>query len=94
MIDNSVQGSFKLVDPDTGELLKDALGNEIKIRGKKNVYTYFQTNPIEARKLYDRCYSMLSKKDDPFIKSFETLLNIDVSEKLGVDITTTNLEEM
>lgn len=94
LIDNSVQGSFKLVDPDTGELLKDELGNEIKIRGKKNVYTYFQTNPVEARKLYDRCYSMLSKKDDPFIKSFETLLNIDVSEKLGVDITTTNLEEM
>lgn len=94
LIDNSVQGSFKLVDPDTGELLKDELGNEIKIRGKKNVYTYFQTNPLEARKLYDRCYSMLSKKDDPFIKSFETLLNIDVSEKLGVDITATNLEEM
>ena len=74
--------------------LKDESGNEIKIRGKKNVYTYFQTNPIEARKLYDRCYDKLKEKEDPFVKGFETMLNIDLSEKLGVDIASTNLEEL
>jgi recombination protein RecA len=40
-IDNSVQGSFKLLDPDTGELILDADGNPIKIRGKRNVNLYF-----------------------------------------------------
>ena len=41
-IDNSTQGTFKLVDPDTGELLHDEDGNEIKIRGKANLTKYFK----------------------------------------------------
>lgn len=94
LIDNSVQGSFKIIDPDTGELAHDDEGNEIKIRGKKNVYTYFETHAKEARKLYDRCYEKLKEKEDPFVKSFESMLDIDLSEKLGLDISNTNLEEL
>lgn len=88
LIDNSVQGSFKIIDPDTGELARDESGNEIKIRGKKNVYTYFQTNPIEARKLYDRCYEKLKEKEDPFILAFSEMLNSKAQEMLsGIENT-------
>ena len=93
-LDNSVQGTFKVIDPNTGEIVKDDQGNEIKIRGKKNVLTYFQANPVEARKLYERCYNKLKVKEDPFIQSFESMLEIDLSEKLGLDINSVNLEEI
>ena len=86
-IDNSVQGSFKLVNPDTGELLKDANGNDIKIRGRKNLVQYFRDNVIEWKKLYTIVYEKLSQKQDPFIKSFEEMLNINLNEKLGADIS-------
>ena len=92
-IDNSVQGSFKLVDPDTGELLKDENGEYIKIRGKKNLIEYFRNNLIEWRKLYDKVYDKLRQKEDPNIVAFEKMLNINISEKLGID-ETTNIEEI
>ena len=93
-IDNSVQGSFKLIDPDTGELMCDEKGEPIKIRGKKNVGFYFKDHIEEWRKLYDKCYSKLSQKDDSHIVSFEKMLNIDLNEKLGLDVSNTNLEEV
>lgn len=93
-IDNSVQGSFKLVDPDTGELMCDSSGEPIKIRGKKNVGLYFKDHIEEWRKLYDKCYQKLSVKDDLNIQSFEQMLNIDLNEKLGINVTETNLEEI
>lgn len=92
-IDNSVQGTFKLINPETGEIEHDVEGNEIKIRGKKNVTEYFRNHMDEWKKLYDKVYEKLSQKDDPYIKSFEELMNIDISEKLGVDVNTVNLEE-
>lgn len=45
LIDDSVQGSFKLINPETGEILTDDEGNELKIRGKKNLKPYFEEHP-------------------------------------------------
>lgn len=91
-IDNSVQGSFKLIDPETGEIMCDEEGNPIKIRGKKNLVAYFRDHTVEWRKLYDLVYEKLSVKDDPYIKSFEAMLGINVKEALGVS-EDSNLEE-
>lgn len=93
-IDNSVQGTFKLVNPETGEILQDSEGNEIKIRGKKNVAEYFRTHTEEWKRLYDMCYDKLRIKDDPYIVSFENMLGVNVAEDiLGVE-GNTNLEEI
>lgn len=92
-IDNSVQGSFKLVNPETGELLCDENGDPIKIRGKKNLVEYFRNHLIEWRKLYDKVYDKLRQKEDPNIIAFEKMLNIDINEKLGID-NNTNIEEI
>lgn len=93
LIDNSVQGTFKLIDLETGEPLLDSEGDPVKIRGKKNIKSYFEENMDVYRSLYDKVYDKIRQKDDPFIKSFEELLNIDLSEKLGVDLET-NSEEL
>lgn len=93
-IDNSVQGTYKLVNPDTGEIMKDFEGNDIKIRGKKNLTTYFREHPEQWKRLYDMCYEKLTIKEDPYIKSFEELLDINMSDVIGVDIESTNIEEI
>lgn len=92
-IDNSVQGSFRFIDPETGELMIDGDGKEIKIRGKKNVTTYLREHPDQWRKLYDMCYAKLKQKDDPNIVAFETMLGININEKLGLSEDTV-LEEV
>lgn len=84
-IDNSVQGSFKIIDPDTGEIAKDSEGNEIKIRGRKNVDTYFMENKDEWKKLYDRVYEKLMIKEDVYIKGFEEMLNASTISTFGFD---------
>lgn len=92
-IDNSVQGSFRFVDPETGELMLDSDGKEIKIRGKKNVTTYLREHPDQWRKLYDMCYEKLKQKDDLNIVAFETMLGLNINEKLGLSEDTV-LEEV
>lgn len=92
-IDNSVQGSFRFIDPETGELMIDGDGKEIKIRGKKNVTTYLREHPDQWRKLYDMCYAKLKQKDDPNIVAFETMLGLNINEKLGLSEDTV-LEEV
>ncbi len=87
------QGTFQLVDIDTGEVMLDNEGKEIRIRGKKNLVTYFEENVDQWRRLYDLVYAKLKQKESPHIKAFEELLNVDVHEKLGVS-TETNLEEI
>ncbi len=89
-IDNSTQGTFKILDIDTGEIMCDAEGNEIKIRGKKNVKPYFESHPDQWKKLYDKVYEKLSIKDNPGIESFEKMLGIDLGEKFGVDPNATD----
>ena len=86
LIDNSTIGTFKILDPETGEVMTDENGNEVKIRGKKNVKPYFEQHLDLWRKLYDIVYEKLSVKEDSNIIAFEKMLNIDVSEKLGFNI--------
>lgn len=85
-IDNSTQGTFKLVDPETGEVLKDEQGNELKIRGKKNLKPYFEEHQELWKKMYDMCYEKLRQKEDPYIKSFEQMLGINLQEKIGSNL--------
>ena len=92
-IDNSAQGMYKLIDPETGALMIDADGNEIKIRGKKNVGTYFREHTDQWRKLYDMVYEKLSQKQDPFVKSFEEMLGLSIYSKLGIE-NNVELEEL
>lgn len=84
LIDNSVQGTFRLIDLETGAPILDNDGNEIKIRGKKNLKPYFESHPEEWKKLYDKVYEKISVKDDNTIKSFEELLNINVNDRFGI----------
>lgn len=92
-IDNSAQGMYKLIDPETGALMTDEDGNEIKIRGKKNVATYFREHTDQWRKLYDMVYEKLSQKQDPFVKSFEEMLGLSIYSKLGLE-NNVELEEL
>ena len=93
LIDNSVQGSYKVIDPETGLIMLDDEGNEIKIRGKKNLRQYFEERPEQWRKLYDMVYEKLKIEDDPYIKSFESLLDVSINNIIGVS-DDTDLEEL
>lgn len=83
-IDNSTQGTFKLIDPSTGELMLDSEGKEIKIRGKANLRTYFNEHLDIWKKLYDIVYEKIRQKDDPYCVSFEKMLDINF-ETFGID---------
>lgn len=85
-IQNPAQGSFVVVDPDTGETMKDDSGKDIKIRGKKNLVDYFRNNISMWKKIYDLCEDKLKQKDDPFIKSFEEMLDINIEDKIGINL--------
>jgi recombination protein RecA len=85
LIDNSTQGTFKIIDPKTGEVKLDANGNEIKIRGKLNVKGYFEEHMEEWKDLYDNVYEKIREKESPFIKSFEDLLNLQTREAFSED---------
>lgn len=87
-VQNPAQGTFVLVNPDTGEALTDDSGKEIKVRGRKNLTDFFRQDLKTWKKVYDLCEEKLKQKDDPFIKSFEEMLNINLNEKIGVDLDT------
>ena len=90
LIDNSVQGTFKILDPETGEIMCDENGDPIKIRGKRNIKPYFEQHPVLWRKLYDKVYEKLSQKSDPNIKSFEEMLGVNLNEVFNIDIDEEN----
>lgn len=88
LIDNSTQGTFKLINLDTGEIVTDASGAEIKIRGKRNIRPYFENNSAEWNKLYNKVYEKISQKDDPNIVAFEKMLsvsNAELSKQFNID---------
>ena len=93
LIDNSVQGSFKILDPDTGEVMLNKEGNEVKIRGKKNIKPYFEEHTDIWKRLYDKVYEKLSQKMDPSIVSFEHMLGIDVEESFNVNLEEENRDD-
>lgn len=93
LIDNSTQGTFKLLDSETKEPLRDESGNELKIRGKKNLKPFFEEHPKYWKQLYDKVYELMSIKDNPYAVAFEEMLNVDINEKLGLD-KDVNLEEI
>lgn len=91
-IDDSVQGSFTLLNPETGEALVDETGKPIKIRGKKNLHPYFEEHPELWQTLYKAVYDKLTKKDDPYNIAFEKMLDFtgNVEEHFGVDFNKEN----
>ena len=92
-IDNSTQGSYKIINPDTGEVELDAEGNEIKIRGKNNVNKYFEEHHEEWKKLYDKVYEKIKQKEDPYILSFQKMLNSNIEESFGDTLERARLED-
>lgn len=86
-VQNPAQGTFTLVNPDTGEAMVDENGKDIKIRGRKNLTDFFRQDLKTWKKVYDLCEEKLKQKDDPYIKSFEEMLNIDLNEKIGIDLS-------
>ena len=86
LIDNSVQGSFKIIDPATGNIKLDVNGEEIKIRGRKNVTDYFNEHLDEWKALYDAVYEKIKLREDPNIKSFEAMLNENAKEVFGDEV--------
>ena len=93
LIDNSTQGTFKIIDPETGEIKHDSEGNEIKIRGKLNVSTYFNEHLDEWKALYDAVYEKIKEKESPYHFAFEQMLNSSVDEAFGDTIDKARAEE-
>ena len=93
LIDNSTQGSYKIIDPNTGEIKLDSEGKEIKIRGKANVTTYFNEHLDEWKALYDAVYEKIREKESPYHYAFEKMLNSKVDEAFGDSIARARAEE-
>lgn len=94
LIDNSTQGVYKIINPEIGEIKLDSEGNEIKIRGKANVATYFNEHLDEWKSLYDLVYEKLRVKEDPFVVKFEEMLNQQAQETFGETLNVVNDEEI
>lgn len=92
-IDNSTQGSYKIINPDTGSVELDSEGNEIKIRGKNNVNRYFEEHQEEWKRLYDKVYEKIKQKEDPYILSFQQMLNANIEESFGDAVERARMEE-
>lgn len=93
LIDNSTQGTFKIIDPTTGEIKHDKDGNEIKIRGKLNVSTYFNEHLDEWKALYDAVYEKIREKESPYHFAFEQMLNSTTNDMFGEAVEQLRAEE-
>lgn len=85
-IDSPALGTFIVLDPETGEQMLDSEGKPVKIRGKNNLKPYFEQHLDLWHKLYDKVYEKLKIKDDPYIKSFEAMMNINMNDEFNVDM--------
>ena len=86
LITNPAVGSFVLLDPDTGEVLQDENGKDIKIRGRKNIRPYLEEHKDIWHRLYNKIYNMISVKDDPYIKAFNEMLDTEIEEHFGISL--------
>ena len=93
LIDNSTQGVFKLIDLNTGEVITNKDGSEVKIRGKKNVKPYLKEHMEIWKQLYDKIYEKISLTNDPNITAFEEMMKLG-NVDFGFDINGKNIEEM
>lgn len=91
LIDRLTQTTYAIIDPDTGEVMLDSEGKELKIVGRKNLKPYFENNLSLYRKIYDKVYEYIGRKEDPNIVSFEKMLNINIQEEFQVDFTKEDL---
>lgn len=91
LINQINQTTYNIINPDTGEIILNSEGKEIKIVGRKNIKTYFENNLPLYRKLYDKVYEYINRKEDPNIVSFEKMLNIDIQKEFQVDFTKEDL---
>lgn len=78
-IDNSIQGSYGIIDIETGEVLT-------KIRGRKNLKPYFLENKKIWNKLHKSIYEKLSDKNEGSITAFNKMMDEDIEKKFGVDL--------
>ena len=93
-IANPALGTYVLMDPDNPDcILQDDNGNDIKVRGKNTLKPFLNEHPDVFKKLYDAVYQRLSQKEDPFVKSFEEMLNTKAGEVFGSDILDIPAEE-
>ena len=73
----------------------DEEGNEVKIRGKKNVKPYFKEHLDLWRKLYDAVYAKISEKNDPNIIAFMKLLDMGHQDSFEeLNLNDANIGEM
>ena len=93
LIDNNTQGTFKIIDPETGEVKHDSEGNEIKIRGKLNVSSYFNEHLDEWKALYDAVYDKIREKESPYHFAFEQMLNSNANDVFGEAVEQLRAEE-
>ena len=84
IIQEPSKGYFIVTDPDSGEALTE------KIHGQGNIKPYFEEHLDVWRRVYDKVYELLAKKDDPNNISFEKMLNINVEELFGIDLNNEN----
>ena len=85
------QVSYGIVDLDTGEVMLDETGEEIKIKGRKNLRPFFEEHLDISKKLYDTIYEKLTKKEDPYVIAFNEMLETQIQSKFteaGADLTT------
>lgn len=85
-IQEPAQGSFTLVDPDTGLAIEDNEGKAIKIRGKKNLRPYFQEHLDLWHRLYDKIYEKLTAKEDPYALAFAKMLETQIQSFSDINL--------
>ena len=94
LITTPAQGSYMLMNPDNPEEpLLDENGKEVKIRGKNNIKPFFENNLDIYHKLYNAVYDKLKQKEDPYIKSFEEMLNQTAQNIFGSEALTISDED-
>ena len=79
IIQNVSQGHYIVTDPDSGEPISE------KIKGKANIKPFFEEHLDVWKRVYDKVYEMMSRKDNPNDVSFEKMLNINVEELFGIN---------
>lgn len=77
---------YTITNPRTGKLLTDENQKEIKLQGRKNVRKYLEDHKDVWNLIYTSVYDKLMVKDDPYIVSFEEMLQTNIEERFGVNL--------